>query len=257
MDQFIFYSSEWLLPLAMLVILALSIELPYRVGKSRIVRDETKDDAWNAVLGGLVTLAAFVLGLSFAQASARFDARRELVLKEANAIGTTWLRADQLAPGEAVRFRKTLTGYTSDRLAAYRQPYGAALYRATIAQSGRDQAVLWSIASQALHAHPNQGLALLASSLNDTIDVSAEQLQALKSHVPTAMIVLMLALVTLEGFSLGIRFARDGARPAVLSVVFVLSCVIVITMSVDYDRPQTGLVTVDLAPLRLQLQSMQ
>jgi hypothetical protein len=63
--------------------------------------DLVKDDAWNTVQAGLLTLAAFVVGLCFAQASARFDARRELVVKEGNAIGTTWLRADQLAPAQA------------------------------------------------------------------------------------------------------------------------------------------------------------
>jgi hypothetical protein len=49
------------------------------------------------VQAGLFTLAAFVLRLSFSQASARFDARRGFVMKEANAIGTTFLRANQNA----------------------------------------------------------------------------------------------------------------------------------------------------------------
>lgn len=37
-----------------------------------------------------------LLGFTFAMAVARYDARREMVLQEANTIGTTYLRADLL-----------------------------------------------------------------------------------------------------------------------------------------------------------------
>ena len=93
--------------------------------------------------------------------------------------------------------------------------------------------------------------------LNDTIDVSAEQLQALTIHVPTGVVVLTLLLITLGALSLGLRFALDGSRPAALSAIYVVASVIVVTMMIDYDRPQTGFITVNLNPLKIQLQSMQ
>jgi hypothetical protein len=258
MTQLIFFSSPWLLPTVMLVALGLSIELPYRFARSLVSRNLVKDDAWNTVHAGLLTLAAFIVGLSFAQASSRFDARRALVVKEANAIGTTWLRADKLQVTQAKRFRQLLSDYTAARVKAYETPGDPALYRQTIERSAQDQAVLWSIASSALRAQQtNLGLSLLMQTLNDTIDVSAEQVQALTTHVPTSTVVLMLALVTLGTFATGVRFARDESRPAVLSAIFVVASVIVISMVVDYDRPQTGLVTVNLNPLKSQLQSMQ
>ncbi|MGC9991044.1 MAG: hypothetical protein ABSD52_01435 [Candidatus Cybelea sp.] len=258
MTQFIFFSSPWLLPAVMLVVLGLSIELPYRFARSLVSHALVKDDAWNTTHAGLLTLAAFIVGLSFAQASARFDGRRALVVNEANAIGTTWLRADQLQATAARRFRRILTDYTAARLEAYKSLGDPVLVRNAIAQSVRDQAALWSIASSALRAHQNNlGLSLLMQTLNDTIDVSTEQRQALRGHVPTATVVLMLALVTLGTLATGLRFARDASRPAILSAIFVVASVVVISMVIDYDRPQTGLVTVDLNPIRLQLQSMQ
>jgi len=258
MTYFIFFSNQWLLPAVMLAVLGLLIELPYRFAKRLVPRQPVKDDAWNVVHSGLLTLASFVLGLSFAQASARFDTRRALVVKEANAIGTTWLRADQLQGPEERRFREILTAYTAARLKAYATPGAPALYRQAIEQSDRNQAALWSIASSALRSRQaNLGRSLLMQTLNDTIDVSAEQLQALSSHVPTAIVVLALSLVALGTLATGIRFARDESRPALLSIIFVVASVIVITMMVDYDRPQTGFVTVNLNPLKLELQSMQ
>jgi hypothetical protein len=257
MTQLIFQSNPWLLPTLMFVVLGLSIELPYRFGRS-LARYMPKADPFNVIQTALLTLAAFVLALSFNQASARFDTRRALVISEANAIGTTWLRADQLESGQSKRFRRILTDYTAARLRAYETPRDPELYRNTIDQSNRDQAELWTIVSSSLRAHETTfGISLLMQSLNDTIDLSLEQLQALTSHVPTAVLVLTLALVTLGTLSLGLRFAMSQSRPVILSALYVIAYVLVINMMVDYDRPNTGFVTVSLTPLKLQLESMQ
>lgn len=253
-----YHASPWLLPLVMLVVLGLSIELPFRFFQRVFASAAKHIDAFNAVQAGLLTLASFVLGLSFAQASERFDARRALVVKEANAIGTTWLRADQLSNADRDAFRRILTSYTSERLTAYETPNDPELYRKTLDESDREQADMWRMASAALRAKPtNLGLSLLMQTLNDTIDVSAEQLQALSTHVPTAVVTLTLVLVTLGALSLGLRFAVDRSRPAVLSVVYIVASVVVISMMIDYDRPQTGFVTVNLYPIKSTLESMQ
>jgi len=255
--RFLFHSNPWLLPIAMLLILSLAIEVPFRLGRSLASLMKLRSDAFNVVQAGLLTLASFVLGLSFAQASARFDVRRDLVVKEANAIGTTWLRADLLGPARSLQFRRILTSYTAVRLGAYQRPGDPQSRAQAQSISDADQAKLWAIASSALYAHPNVGLSLLVQALNDTIDVSAEQLQALTAHVPTEIVVLTLVLVTLGALSLGVRFAIDKVRPAGLSAIYVVASVIVINMMIDYDRPQTGFIKVDLTPLVLQLQSMQ
>lgn len=257
MTQLIYDSNPWVLPIVMLVVLGLAIELPYRYARP-LAGKITSADAFTVVQAGLLTLASFVLGLSFSQASGRFDSRRGLVVREANAIGTTWLRADQLGSPRTEHFREILTGYTAARLQAYEAPRDPQLYRRALNEGKRDQDALWAMASAALHAErSNFGDSLLMQSLNDTIDVSAEQLQALGSHVPTSIVVLTLVLVTLSALGLGLRFALDGARPAALSAIYMLAFVVVINMMVDYDRPQAGFVKVSLAPLQRQLQSME
>jgi hypothetical protein len=253
-----FDSSPWLLPVVMILVLGLAIELPYRFLQNAVRAAEKHVDAFSAVQAGLLTLASFVLGLSFAQASARYDSRRALVVKEANAIGTTWLRADQLSASDRDRFRRVLTTYLSERLTAYQTPNRPDLYRKTLDESDSEQDQLWKLASTQLHVHPaNLGLSLLMQTLNDTIDVSAEQLQALTTHVPTAVVTLTLVLVTLGALSLGLRFALDRSRPPILSAIYVVASVVVITMMIDYDRPQQGFVTVNLNPLKVQLQAMR
>jgi hypothetical protein len=94
-------------------------------------------------------------------------------------------------------------------------------------------------------------------SLNNTIDVVTQERQALKSHVPTAIVVLTLCLVTLATLSLGLRFALGGSRPVLLSIIYIAAYVIVIEMMIDYDRPNSGFVTINLTPLTDQLSVMQ
>lgn len=257
LTQFLFFWNPWLLPIVMLLVLALSVELPYRFG-GKLIQRTVHDDAWNIAQAGLLTMTAFVAGLSFAQASERFTVRRALVMEEANAIGTTWLRADQLDLRAAIKFRKALTDYTANRIKAYESPDDPAFYPHAVEQSARDQSALWSIASPALRTHPgNLGLSLLMQALNDTIDVSTKQLQALTTHVPTVVFTLTLVLIWLAILSIGFRFARDQSRPALLAAVCIVAYTVLIGMAVDYDRPQTGFVTVNLNPLKAQLQVMQ
>lgn len=240
----------------MLVVLSLAIELPYRLRAVVSLKNPNLDPV-NALQAGLLTLSAFVLGLSFSQASARFDARRAIVIAEANAIGTAWLRADQLDPADSKRFRRTLTDATVAGLAVYQSPYDPTLTQQTTARTKRDENQLWSIASSALHVRGTIGLSLLLQSVNNLIDILAQQRQALASHVPTAIVVLTLCLVTLGALSLGVRFALDGTRPLMLSIIYVVAYVIVIEMMIDYDRPKTGFVSVSLAPMTDQLREMQ
>jgi len=257
MTDLIFNSNPWALPILMLVVLGLSIEVPYIFGKRSEQDTPASNDTLNTIQSGLFTLAAFVLGISFAQSSARFDARRILVIREANAIGTTWLRADQLGSQSATRFRDILTDYTAARINAYKTLDNTKSQEALIEQSRRDQSQLWALASNELKVHPRLGVSLLVQALNETIDLSAEQLEVWTAHVPTAIVILTLFLVTLATFSAGLRFARTSPRPPFLGAIFVVAFVVVVTMVVDYDLPQSSLVTVSLQPLQRQLESME
>jgi len=257
MTYLFFQSSPWLLPTLMFVVMALAIELPYRFAPQLSLLKE-KTDPINALQAGLLTLSAFVLSLSFSQASARFDARRALVVTEANAIGATWLRADQLEPMQSKQFRQILIDDSAARLTAYQTPNDPELIQQVIERTDRDQEDMWAITASALRAHQTSvGLSQLRQSLLEKISVASQQRQARTSHVPTFILALVLLLVTLGALSLGVRFAIGGYRPVVMSAIYVLAYVVVISMMIDYDRPNTGFVQVSLTPLTLQLQSME
>ena len=110
----------WGLFIAILGVVLLSVECGYRLGKFRLSRREQEKEApVGTMVGATLGLLAFILAFTFGLASSRFENRRQLLLDEANALGTTYLRAGMLPEwGEEVR--RLLRDYIGHRLDAVR-----------------------------------------------------------------------------------------------------------------------------------------
>src|SRR5262245_12368693 len=88
-----------------------------------LYRREVDFDAQNqgigAVEGAVFGLMGVMLAFSFSGAMSRWDVRRDLVVREANAIGTAWLRLDLLPAGAQPELRALFRDYLDARLAVY------------------------------------------------------------------------------------------------------------------------------------------
>jgi len=110
----------WGLFIAILGVVLISVECGYRLGKFRLSRREQEKEAPVATMvGATLGLLAFILAFTFGLASSRFDNRRQLLLDEANALGTTYLRAGML-PERGEEVRRLLRDYIGHRLDAVR-----------------------------------------------------------------------------------------------------------------------------------------
>jgi hypothetical protein len=110
----------WALFVSILIVVLLSVEFGYRLGKYRRSRhEEEKEAPLGTMVGATLGLLAFILAFTFGLAAARFDTRRQRLLDEANAIGTTYLRAGIL-PEQGEKIRALLRDYVGVRLDAIR-----------------------------------------------------------------------------------------------------------------------------------------
>jgi hypothetical protein len=200
----------------------------------------------SAVLG----LMALMIGFTFAMALSRFEARRDAVLNEANAIGTTALRARLLPRPERDEVLRLLREYVSVRLDVTNRPVSRAELAAAIDKSNSIQEALWQQA-KAMSAK-DTGMVptgLFIQTLNEMIDDNGKRLAALRNRVPN---IVMLALFGIAAF--GTAFAGYGsgleARRAHLPIyltALLLSGVILLIL--DLDRPGTGFVEVSQQPM--------
>src|SRR4030081_178572 len=155
-----------LLPVTVLVALV-SIEFGYRVARYRRQRSEEEtESSVGAMVGATLGLLAFMLAFTFGLAGSRFEDRRQVILSEANAIGTTYLRAAMLPEPIATETRNLLREYVDVRLEAVK----SGSIEKAISKSGELHDRLWAEALAAVEKDRSPVTALFVQSLNEVID---------------------------------------------------------------------------------------
>ena len=220
------------------------LALGRRVGHRPGVREEV-----GAAQAALLGFIALLLTFGLTMAVGRYENRRGAVAEEANAIGTTYLRAQTLAEPERTTSMGLLRSYADLRLALSRaEPAGAAFNRAAAA-SETVQRDLWRLAGQALDAAPvDTAPRLYVESLNEMIDMHTTRLAALADVIPSPVIFVQLfgGAIALGVLAMYLGIVGRSAAAAVLAAAMVSVILLVI---VDLDRPVRGFITVPTTPL--------
>jgi hypothetical protein len=228
---------------ATIVVVLLSIEGGYRLGQFRRRRSEDEKEApVGAIVGATLALLGFILAFTFGLAASRFDAKRQIVVEEANAIGTTYLRAGLLPDGRAMKIRKLLGEYVDSRLEVV-QTGGI---EQVLRRSDDLHRVLWKEAEAVGHQYPGSiVVGLFIQSLNETIDVHSKRVQvALQNRLPGILWATLYLITMLTMAGVGYHEGLSRSRRSIAIVVLVLTLSAIMTLVADLDRPQEGLLTV-------------
>lgn len=91
----VFYGVDiWIILVASIVLFLVATESGFRIGRrAQTGAGEGSRSEIGTLQGAMLGLLALLLGFTFSMAMSRFEARKQLVLDESNAIGTTFLRA--------------------------------------------------------------------------------------------------------------------------------------------------------------------
>src|SRR6202012_1664566 len=95
------------------------MECGRRVGVQVRRRAGDADISFAALEAAAFALMGLLIAFTFSSAATRYDARRRLVVEEANAIGTAWLRLDLLPAARQPALRDGFRSYLDSRLAYY------------------------------------------------------------------------------------------------------------------------------------------
>lgn len=218
-------------------------ESGYRIGLYWHGRyPKQREQAVGSLVGATLALLAFLLVFLVGMASDRFDNRRRLVVAEANAIGTTFLRAGFLPEPYRSETRQLLREYVDIRLAVAQD---ITKLDATVSRSEAIHTVLWNRAEMLARANDESSMvALYITSVNAVIDVHSERAKAVSTRVPISMwlVVGFAATLTLMmvGFQTGVLESRSFVAVMALLLVFAA----VLLLIIDLDRPYEGLLSV-------------
>jgi hypothetical protein len=233
----------WALFLLIAVCLAAAIEGGYRLGRSRRERlADEKEQPVGGMVASILGLVALVLGFTFSLAASRFDARRMAVLEEANAIGTTYLRASFLPQPERGKIEDLLREYAAARL---KGTSGGSVDE-EIAHSERIQGDLWKLTSGVAENNPRSiTVGLFIQTLNDLIDLHAKRvLVGTRSRIPVVIWVGVYGMALLGMGAVGYLSGLSATRRSPVMLALILSFSIVLILIADLDRGQEGLLRI-------------
>lgn len=236
------YMPLWLIFVATVLIIMIAVEAGFRVGRYRREHArEEKDSPVGAMVGAILGLLAFMLAFTFGLAASRFDANRALVLSEANAIGTTYLRAGLLPEPHRTEVRNLLRDYVDIRL---NRRAGEAVEQA-IARSEGVQSCLWAQTEAVARKEATPIVALFIQSLNETIDLQAKRVMAgLRSRVPLQIWAALYLLAIVSMAAVGYYTGLTSARRSLAAPALVLAFSVVMLLNADLERPFAGLLKV-------------
>jgi hypothetical protein len=192
--------------------------------------------------GAVLTLFGLLLGFTFSMAVSRYDLRKELIVTEANAIGTTWLRTATLEEPTRSREQSLLRQYVPERVNFLPATQSEGDLRDELNRTSDLQAQLWAVAASyaAEHKEPITGLYL--STLNASIDATEKRAAANENRIPT-MAWLMLLFISFAGMVLvGMNLE---ARSIVLEGMLPLVLAASMMMTLDLDSPRYGFIRLD------------
>jgi hypothetical protein len=221
----------------------------------RHLSDDLKEP-FGILQAALLGLVGLVLAFGLSLAVSRYENRRANIVTEANAIGTTYLRAQTLAEPMRSASLELLVGYTRTAIGLSDHVPGSTQARAAAAREGVAQRRLWGLAGQALEKAPNASAPrLYVEALNEMIDGETARIASLGNRVPTAVLVLEIlgAAVALGLLAAYLAIVGRGVVAVVLASALVAFLLLV---TADLDRPTRGLIRVPDAVLTDQLASM-
>jgi hypothetical protein len=232
----------WALFGTTLVLIFLAVEAGFRVGRWRQRRAEhERETPVGAIAAAILGLLAFLLAFTFGMAASRFENRRKLVLDEANAIGTTYLRAALVPEPHRTQIRTLLRDYVDVRLEGV-EPRMAV---PALARSEKVQARLWAQAVIVAKKNPTPITGLFIQSLNEVIDIHAQRVTlGMRNRLPITIWGALYFTAILAMVGVGYLEGLTSTTRTLATLVLVVTFSGVLWLLADLDRPQEGLIKV-------------
>ena len=242
--SFIYNTDASILSLILFVLMLLCIYLGRLTGlRKSSLRNESETSTTGTIVSAMLGLMAFLLAFTFGMSGSRFDARRVIVVDEANAIGTSILRADLYPADQRTAFRNDFKQYLEARITFFEA--GKHFDKINKSQLTADDVAkrIWDRAAQ-LSRNPDHYVASLQMipALNAMFDIRTSRFIGELARVPDSIVLMLFIMLLSTGFYLGYSSASKGKLDWFVAVGFCLLTSTVIYITLDLDRPRRGLI---------------
>jgi hypothetical protein len=226
---------------ALLFLVSLGVlETGYRIARrTRVNDDDSHHEQITGLRDSLLVLLSLLVGFTFAMAVSRFELRRQLLIDEANAIGTAHLRARTLPEPQQSVVVRLLHQYADARADYSRANLKSTQEQAAVQKSKDLQNALWEQTTELSRQDRTAVLGLFMQAVNEAIDLSEKRLAARENRIPSVIWTLITVIVVLASFTTGYDLGKRFWFPAVMMPLMFAAAVALIA---DLDSPTQGFI---------------
>lgn len=222
------------------------VEVGRRIGKRRWLADpEGSMSGLASIEGAIFALFGLLIAFTFSGAATRFEARRQLILDEANAIGTAWSYLDLLPADDRPALRELFRRYTDARIACFEKLPDVPAAEAELARSAALQGEIWKRTVLLCQAAKETSTTLLViDALNTMNNVTTTRTAVLYRHPPPAIYFLLLGLGLCSALLAGYGMAKSKSGNWLHAVAFAAVIGFSVFVIRDLEYPRLGLIRV-------------
>jgi hypothetical protein len=207
------------------------------------------------VLKAVLAVLGLLLAFTVSMAVSRYDARKQALVTETNAIKTAYLRAQLLSDSQRTAIVALLRQYVDARLATDRPDWNTdtALQNKIAAL----QQQIWSQSMAIGQQDPQSDtVALYIQSVNEMFDAQSARDTARLDTLPGSALDLQFAVAMLGLGILGYSSGLGRGRSLVSTILLALLITVVVVIIIDLDQPYRGFITISQQSLFQLRQSM-
>ena len=233
--------ESFLISIGLFVGLLIGLALGRRIGRRL---GATKEDVGTGAAEGVVfAVFGLVVAFTFSASASRFNERRQLIVDQANALGTVNLRLDALDADDRTVIRQKMLQWVQLAQNLSASAGDETARNAAIAQASQLQTDVWHLAAAAVEKKQQPALwAFVMSPINDWSDLSSTR-QAMDNLGAPPMVMPTLMMMSLVASLLaGFHMSRYSRQSLLHSIAFAGVIAFVIFVIFDLNHPRSGLI---------------
>ena len=234
--------TELLVALGLVAGVVAAHEIGFWLGSLTRSTDEPFNRQVAVVRTSTAALVAFLIGFAFSGAASRFIDRVDIIVKEANALGTAYLRADTIAEPQRGELKAALREYTADRVILLSRE-GRNQIEPLLAKVSGLHERMWRPAIKGTQDNAPL-MTVVLPPINEVIDLHSTHLAMARRHLPVLIMAALLGAAAISVGLIGFGNGRAGRRFSLLDSVYGAVLAVALWITIDLDYPGIGLIRV-------------
>lgn len=252
MQAFFNYQPLWIVGLLLFVLLSAACAGGYwlhrQPARSSVADDDSKDEGF--ILSAVLGLLALLVGFTFSMALGRYETRRELVVQEANALGSALLVSQLLDEPARSQLPPLMRQYIGLRLSWHRDVHDASAAGQLLARITAAQSQLWTAVAAATRLNANPLLARgLVDHMTSAFDVASARKAEAEARIPARVLQVLALYALVSALMLGYVLAGGRKRHLLATSLLFLTLSMALALILDLDRPRRGAIQVSQQPM--------